>query len=176
MQERSDTMPTTTGTPLEERDAMQWLSLAVRLALGMVFLVSGAEKLATLDSFAHAIANYKMLPLELTNIAATFFVWTELTVAILLIAGAAVRGAALVTGSLLTLFIIAILTAMIRGLEIDCGCFNPAAGVEPEQVGWPKVFEDLGFLAGTIFLVYFPKSKLTIDRLLRREGREGEAA
>ena len=159
---------------LEERTSIRWISFIARLVLGVIFLVSGAEKLGTLDAFSHAIANYKMLPLSLINVAATLIVWTEIVVAIFLIAGAAVRGAALVTGSMLVLFIVAILTAMARGLDIDCGCFAPGEGGEPDKVGWPKVFEDLAMLAGAIFLIYFPKSPFTVDRLLRSQGRAGE--
>lgn len=159
--------------PLEDRPAIQWVSLAVRLALGVLFLVSAAEKLPILSDFGHAIANYKLLPISMVNLAALLFVWTEMALGVMLIAGAAVRGAGLVSGGLLTLFIIAILIAMARGLEIDCGCFAPGQG-EAEKVGWPKVFEDLAFLAGAIFLVYFPKSPFTLDRLLRKEGLEGE--
>lgn len=159
--------------PLEDRPALQWISLAVRLALGVLFLVSAAEKLPILSDFGHAIANYKMLPLSMVNIAALLFVWTEMVLGVMLIAGAGVRGAGFVSGALLLLFIIAIITAMARGLEIDCGCFAPGQG-EAEKVGWPKVFEDLAFLAGAVFLIYFPKSPFTLDRLLRRQGREGE--
>jgi len=169
----NSTTETTVLLPLEDRPAMQWISLAVRLALGVLFLVSAAEKLPTLSDFGHAIANYKILPISLVNIAALLFVWTEMAVGVMLIAGAGVRGAAFVSGAMLTLFIIAIITAMARGLEIDCGCFAPGKG-GAEKVGWPKVFEDLAFLAGAVFLIYFPKSPLTLDRLLRREGKEGE--
>ena len=73
------------------------------------------------------------------------------------------------------LFIVAIISAIARGLEIDCGCFGPSANGETANVGWPKVFQDVAWLAIAIFLIYFPKSWLTIDRLLRHEGREGEA-
>jgi hypothetical protein len=62
---------------------------------------------------------------------------------------------------------------MARGLQIDCGCFVSAKKATVEQVGWPKVFEDVALLAAAIFLVYFPKSYLTIDGLLRREGATG---
>ena len=165
----------TSGSGLNEHHpAMQWLSLAVRVVLGVIFLVSGAEKLTTLDTFAHAIANYEIIPYSLANIFALLVVWTEIAIAVLLLAGAAVRGTGLVTGALLVMFLIAILSAMARGLEIDCGCFDPGAGVEPEKVGWPKVFEDLALLAGAVYLIYFPKSPLTIDRLVRRQGQEGE--
>jgi uncharacterized membrane protein YphA (DoxX/SURF4 family) len=146
--------------------AMRWLSLALRIFLGIVFVVAGAEKLIALKTFGAAISHYEILPESISNILALLFVWTEITVGLLLFAGAAVRGSALVISSMLTIFLIAILSAMARGMDIDCGCF---AG-DPVPVGWPKVFEDLGMLVAAIFLIYFPHSYLTIDHLLRSEG------
>lgn len=146
------------------------LSLGVRLFLGIVLLTAGAEKLTALDPFAHAIANYKILPLAMINIAALAFVWMEIVSGILLIAGAAVRGTGLVSAALLLTFIIAISIALARGLQIDCGCFAATPGATPEKVGWPKLMEDIGLLAAAIFLVYFPHSYFTIDRFLRRES------
>jgi uncharacterized membrane protein YphA (DoxX/SURF4 family) len=151
-----------------------WLSLAVRLFLGGFFLIAGAEKLTDLTTFAHAIAKYELLPDALVNMVALGFVWTEITVGVLLIAGAGVRGSALLTGAMLVVFLVAILSAMARGLEIDCGCFappEPGTDANPalDTVGWPKVFEDVGLLALAVYLVYFPKSYLTVDRLVRRD-------
>jgi uncharacterized membrane protein YphA (DoxX/SURF4 family) len=158
----------------QETPLMQSLSLAARLVLGVVFLVAGAEKLTALDQFAHAISIYQIVPVSMVNLAALLFVWTEITVGVLLIAGGAVRGSALVAGAMLVVFLIAIFSAMARGLEIDCGCFVNKDGSAGEKVGWPKVFEDVGLLAAALFLVYFPKSYFALDNLLRREGRNGE--
>jgi len=149
---------------------MRWVSLAVRIFLGVFFLVSGAEKLTALKVFGHSIAMYEILPEGISNIAAILFVWTEILTGALLIAGAAIRGSALVIASMLVVFLIAILSAMARGMDIDCGCF---AG-PPQPVGWPKVFEDVGLLIAAIFLIYFPYSYFTIGRLLRREAAQGE--
>ena len=150
---------------LASSTAMRVLSMGARLFLGSVFLISGAEKLGALKTFGHAIANYEILPEPLSNIAALLFVWTELVVGILLVAGIAIRGSSLLTSGMLMVFLIAIISAIIRGLDIDCGCF---AG-DPEPVGWKKVAEDVGLLAVAIFLIYFPKSYLTLDRALRQE-------
>jgi uncharacterized membrane protein YphA (DoxX/SURF4 family) len=158
----------------QEAAWMPMLSLAVRLVLGVIFLVAGAEKLTALDPFAHAIANYKIVPLPLINIAALLFVWTEIAIGIFLIAGMLVRGSALVAGTMLIVFLIAILSAMARGLEIDCGCFANANGVAGEKVGWPKVWEDVALLAAAVFLIYFPRSYFMIDRWIRQEGRPVE--
>lgn len=155
------------GGSLAQSPALRWISLGLRLFLAIVFLVAGAEKLIALKTFGAAISHYEILPESISNILALAFVWTEIVVGVLLFAGAAVRGSALVISSMLTIFLIAILSAMARGMEIDCGCFAGAS----EPVGWKKVFEDLGMLASAIFLIYFPHSYFTIDKLLRREGR-----
>ena len=177
----------------EEHPGFRAVSLVARVVLGMVMLVAGAEKLGALEAFGANIYNYQLLPVELVNIAAMLFVWTEIAVGVLLVVGAAVRGSALVSSIMLIVFIVAIGSAMARGLKIDCGCFVgqgagqsatvAAAGTppgtatadaapakeEPEKVGWPKIFEDLGLLALAIFLVNYPRSPLAVDGLLRRE-------
>lgn len=162
--------------------AIKTLSLAVRILLGVVFLVAGAEKLSAIDAFAHAIANYQIVPIPLVDIAALLFIWTEIVVGVLLITGIAVRGSGLVVALLLGVFIVAILSAMARGLSINCGCFVSAKDVAAaggnaekatasagEPVGWGKVLEDLALLIGGIFLVYFPTSYLSFERLLRQD-------
>lgn len=149
----------------EPSPALRILSLAARMLLAIVFLVAGAEKIGSMKTFGKAIAAYELMPESLANIAALLFVWSEIVVGVLLFVGAAIRGSALVTSGMLVVFLIAILSAIMRGLDIDCGCFPG----NPEPVGWKKVFEDLGLLAAAIFLIYFPKSYFTIDDLLRRE-------
>lgn len=136
-----------------DHPAMRILSLLLRLLLASVFLVSGAEKLVAMKSFAGNIADYGILPVELSNIAAALFVWTEIVVALLLLAGLAIRGSALVTSGMLVLFLVAIISALARGLDIDCGCF-----ANPEPIGWHKVWEDLALLAAALYLLFFPRS------------------
>jgi len=47
-------------------------------------------------------------------------------------------------------FIVAISSAMIRGLDIDCGCF--AVGGGGSQVGLMRLLEDIAFLAASCWL------------------------
>jgi hypothetical protein len=60
---------------------------------------------------------------------------------VLLIAGVFVRPAALLIGALTAVFILAMGSAMARGLDIHCGCFNL------ESTGghliWPQILGDL---------------------------------
>ncbi|KXK52111.1 MAG: DoxX family membrane protein [Chlorobi bacterium] len=146
----------------------QAVSLAARLLVGFVMLIAGAGKLGAIEQFGHNIYNYGLLPLSLVNIAALLFIWVEITIGIMLIVGVAVRGSALLSSALLLLFIGAVLWAMAQGLEIDCGCFGNANGEGGVKVGWPKVLENLGLLAASIFLIYFPRSYFSLDRTLNR--------
>jgi len=155
--------PAPANTPL-----LQTLSLAARLLVGFVMLIAGAGKLGAIEQFGHNIYNYQLLPLSLVNIAALLFIWAEITIGILLIVGAAVRGSALISGVLLLLFIAAVLWAMSQGLEIDCGCFGNANGEGGVKVGWPKVLENLGLLATSMFLIYFPRSYFSLDQVIHQ--------
>lgn len=165
----------TTAIPVkpatEDTPWLQGLSLAARLLVGFVMLIAGAGKLGAIEQFGHNIYNYGLLPLSLVNIAALLFIWVEITIGILLIVGAAVRGSALLSGLLLVLFIGAVLWAMSQGLEIDCGCFGNANGEGGTKVGWPKVLENIGLLAASIFLIYFPHSYFSVDNMIRRSGQ-----
>jgi uncharacterized membrane protein YphA (DoxX/SURF4 family) len=185
----------------EEHPAFKTISMIARIVLGVVMLIAGAEKLGAIEAFGANISNYQILPVELVNIAALLFIWAEIAVGILLVIGAAVRGSAFVSALLLIVFVVAIGSAMARGLKIDCGCFvgkgssqsatvaagntpatvgspdgavpaTPAEAApkkEPQKVGWPKLFEDLGLLALAIYLVYYPRSHSSVDGVLRRE-------
>lgn len=149
-----------TGTTFSDRiaqlgdhDALRILSLLVRLFLAYTFLISGAEKLVAMGVFGRNIYAYGILPESLSNIAAALFVWAEIIIGVLLFAGTLIRGSALVASTMLVLFLIAIISALARGLQIDCGCF-----AKPEPIGWHKVWEDLALLAGAVYLILFPKS------------------
>lgn len=168
----SYTSPTTVAaTDLALHPAIRTLSLALRLLLATVFLIAGVEKLIGFNTFARNIAAYEMLPDALVNIVALSFIWTEIVVGVLFYAGAAIRGSALVTSAMLVLFLIAILSAMARGMTIDCGCGGGLA----EPVGWKKVIEDVGLLTAAISLIYFPKSYFMIgDVLGKDEGASTE--
>ncbi|MFZ0492846.1 MAG: DoxX family protein, partial [Acidimicrobiia bacterium] len=58
--------------------------------------------------------------------------------------------------------------AWIRGLSIDCGCFGgggdvPSAGRAGRYL--TEIGRDLVFMALAIWLIRFPSSRLSLDRL-----------
>ena len=64
---------------------------------------------------------------------------------------------------MLAVFIIAIIVAIFRGYNINCGCFgenSPAAAAEVTKVGWTKVIEDLRWLIVSLFLYFYSERQV----------------
>jgi putative oxidoreductase len=106
----------------------KYLVFAVRLILGVVFIYASLEKIQNPAGFAQAIYNYRMVPVPLINMMAVLLPWLELLCGVLIIVGVFVRGSALLIGAMLAVFIVALSSALLRGLDISCGCFTLEGG------------------------------------------------
>jgi uncharacterized membrane protein YphA (DoxX/SURF4 family) len=106
-----------------------------------------------------------MLPVELANFLGYALPWIEIGIGLLLIVGASVKICGLLGAFTMLAFIIAIAQAWARGLSIDCGCFGGGGTIDPEETKYlSEIIRDIGLLAMGVFLYYFPKGKLSLDR------------
>jgi hypothetical protein len=97
-----------------------------RMILGLVFLFSGYFKLIDPVLFAESVYNYQVLGMGFSGWVAVFVPMFEVIVGISLIIGFWLFESLLITAALYILFDGMILQAMIRGLDISCGCFSPS--------------------------------------------------
>lgn len=106
--------------------------LAMRLALAWTFLSAGVLKIwdfahsrpATPD-FVVAIQQYRILPSpDLAVLLAVYLPWVEIFAALGLLLRPVRLGAATIISALMVIFIIALSSAWMRGLRIECGCFG----------------------------------------------------
>lgn len=139
----------------------QAVTTIARLAIGLVFIVASLDKIADPHSFAKNILNYLIVPTPMVNIMALVLPWVELLCGVALVLGIWVRTSATIAGALLVVFIIAVSTAMMQGLNINCGCFSQTG--EGTKVGWPKVFENTGLTLLSLWMVFFPQSYAAIE-------------
>lgn len=123
---------------------MKVVPVIVRLALGAMLFYAGFSKLGALSTFADAIANYRVLPAQMTTAIAVVLPWWEITIGILLVLGLWQRAAALLALLLFTIFALAAGSAVLRGLDIRCGCFGGDA-----KVGLVSVAIDLAGIAAS---------------------------
>jgi uncharacterized membrane protein YphA (DoxX/SURF4 family) len=101
----------------------------LRVALGVVFIVASLDKIRDPETFATAVANYRLLPYTVINGIAVLLPWLEVVTGSLLVLGIWIRANTVIVWCLLFAFSIAIIQALARGLDISCGCFstNPDA-------------------------------------------------
>ncbi|MDG4767481.1 MauE/DoxX family redox-associated membrane protein [Solwaraspora sp. WMMD406] len=147
-----------------------WLGTAVRLGLATVWLVAGGSKIDDLAGSGRAVNAYQVFPYDLAMVIGAALPFVELTLGVLLLLGLATRLTAGVSAGLLVIFVAGITSAWARGLRIDCGCFGVggelSAGQNPSY--GPEIVRDLGFLVLAGFLLWFPRSAVSIDSYLDR--------
>lgn len=107
-----------------------------RLLLGGLFVYAGVVKALDPAGFAGEIANYQILPYRLNFLVACTLPFVELLAGLLLIINRKVRAASLVIGGLNLVFIVALSSLLVRGLDIDCGCFRPGAHTSVQAALW----------------------------------------
>jgi len=124
---------------------LQWLIAAI-------FIFAGISKIINPGTFVRDVDNYRLLPYLLVTIIAIILPWVEILCGIFLIAGKWKKGTAFSLLVLTFIFLIAISTAIARGLDITCGCFSNT--VEGIRLGYTRLIEDviLFVLAGLIYM------------------------
>jgi len=105
------------------------LGWALRLGLGGLFVVTGALKLGDVPAFATEIHNYQLFPRFAPLLAATLPT-IEIALGAALIVGRRpwVRAGALGSTALLAVFTAAVVSVVVRGINITCGCFGEGSG------------------------------------------------
>lgn len=98
---------------------------ALRLALALVFLLAAPQKILDPSLFAQSVAGFLILPNILVNSTALILPWLEIVVAILLLCRVWPGPTLLLANGMLVVFLAALVSALVRGIDVDCGCFSP---------------------------------------------------
>ncbi len=122
------------------------LAATARLVVAAVFVAAAIPKLLDPAAFSAAIGNYQVFPYWSWNALAALVPMLELVAAAMLLCHNTRRAGALILGSLTLAFIALIASVILRGVDIECGCFGHS--VAAESVGWPLLLRDLLLLAG----------------------------
>jgi putative oxidoreductase len=145
----------TVAQSIAGRPILRVARLLLRVAIAALFLFAAITKLVDPNSFAEQIANYQLTPWPATAVLSVFLPALELCVGISLLLGRWESGALVWVAILLTIFSGALLSAIVRGLSIDCGCFGRS--IENTGTLWPLI-RNLVLLVVTGFL-WFSRGK-----------------
>jgi uncharacterized membrane protein YphA (DoxX/SURF4 family) len=142
-----------------------WLSTACRFALAGIWLWAGIAKILEPDEAVRAVAAYRLMPHVLVKPMAWGLPFAEVALAVVLLLGIRTRVAAILSLALLVLFVAAVLSAWLRGLQIECGCFG--GGGPSDTAGWRsylwEIGRDLGFAAPAAWLIARPRSRFAME-------------
>jgi putative oxidoreductase len=115
------------------------LLILFRLAVGGVFIYSGILKIVDPLGFAQNIMNYKVLPPGPCLLVALVLPWMEALAGLGLVSGIFRKTSAGIISIMLVGFIGLVAVTMIRGLNVDCGCFG---GTFSRKADWRLIVED----------------------------------
>jgi uncharacterized membrane protein YphA (DoxX/SURF4 family) len=142
--------------------------LAARVVVGGVWVVAGALKLSDPAANVRSVRAYQLLPEAVVPSVGHALPALEIVVGGALLLGLLTRVTASVSALMLAAFVIGIASAWARGLSIECGCFggggSPAANAAAKYP-W-DIARDVGLLLLSVWLVWRPRSALSLDRRL----------
>jgi protein-disulfide isomerase/uncharacterized membrane protein YphA (DoxX/SURF4 family) len=166
---------TATPPPADVRtpgSARPWLGLAARLLLAATWAWAAVAKMGDPAASVRAVRAYRILPEWLAKAVGYGLPFLELGLAVLLLIGLATRVAAIVSSALLVVFLAGIVSAAVRGLQIECGCFGGGgqlgAGRSTAYTG--EILRDTGLLIVSALLVWAYRTRYAVDDSIREAG------
>jgi len=124
--------------------------LTARLLLAAVFLLAGATKLIDPRGTRRALRDFG-LPAMLAQPMVLLLPLLEIAVAVLLVPTAVAWYGAWGALGLLSIFLLAVGVAMLRGRKPDCHCFGQ---IHSAPVGWQTVIRNLVLATVAVGLIY----------------------
>jgi uncharacterized membrane protein YphA (DoxX/SURF4 family) len=138
---------------------VETVAYAARFFLALVFLVVGAVKISQPDEFERAVTNYRLLPRRFSRPVALWLPRAELAAGVLLALGVALVPVSCLLALLLLVFSGAVAVNLLRGREIDCGCFGSST---PQKMTWLTVGRNLALMAMALSVALSPPSALSL--------------
>jgi len=149
----------------------RYLSLVFRIALGVIFIISGAGKLPELAAFVDQVEEANVLPHVLARAYGTALPYVEIVIGALLILGLLSRFAAGIGGLAALSFIIGNSFRLHRGLYGECGCFGSIASLQFST--WEALIIDCVLLVMAIQILVHKGEFLSLDSVIFRRKTPG---
>lgn len=132
----------------------------LRIGVGLVFVWASLYKIKAPADFAHQIYNYKLLPVWAINPVALFLPWLQLFCGLALAFRRFSLGAGFLVALMMIVFQGAVASALLRGLNISCGCFK-AGG---EAATWLTFARDSILMVLSLIVVWSEMNRFSTKK------------
>ena len=109
------------------------------LVVAGVFAYAGISKISNVTGFAREIEYYRIVSRSIAVVTALYLPWIEVGCAVAIFVRRLRGGALLILAACSVVFVFFITSALVRGLDISCGCF----GAEDAATGRIPLFISL---------------------------------
>ncbi len=129
------------------------LEIACRVGLGVLFVYSALAKISDPGDFAYSVSRYMVLPDFAIGLFSLTMPMLELLAGLSMLFTRWLRESSLLVTGMLAMFIVALVQALVRGLEISCGCFGvPSVGGREEIV--MALVRDVVLIVPAVWLMF----------------------
>jgi uncharacterized membrane protein YphA (DoxX/SURF4 family) len=144
------------------------LILLVRIFLGGLFVITSLDKITDPQAFAHSILQYKAVGPTVAMCTATVLPSLELLCGLSLMLGLYPRGSELLITIMLVGFTILVTSALMRGLDISCGCFTQDPNAS--KIGIKKILENCGLIVLSVWLLFVQNQNVNPFQFFRKQS------
>jgi len=146
--------------PVWLKSRLDPVELLIRIILGGIFIYSGIYKIKDPQSLEVVIRNYKILNDPFIALLAMTLPPLEIIIGACLLLKILFKGAVLISGSLLIVFIVSLCSLILRDLDIECGCLGLRTSLQMQ------IFIDSLLLLGAAYL-FFSEYKIRLISLFK---------
>jgi len=145
-------------------------SLLFRILLGLIFLFAGIAKISDPVRFIFTLRQFNLFSEAVIPFMALYLPWLEFILGLFLILGLLYRASAFLLACLNTMFAIAILTVVVRGMEIDCGCFGMLADILkiPDSADIKAIIRNVIFIGISVYIFIVKKTLFSLENYLKK--------
>jgi putative oxidoreductase len=127
-----------------------YIVITVALAIAVIFVYAGIDKIRDPLQFADSIYAFAILPAVFVNLLAMGLPVFEIASGLLIFAPWSRRIGALAVAVTSLIFFLALLSALLRGLTLDCGCFGSGTPSRPRM--WMELGLDAVLFSSSLFI------------------------
>lgn len=129
-----------------------WLMVLSRLIIGVTFIYAAYYKITDPYTFAKSIWYYHLVPGEVINLMALILPWVEFLCGLALILGLFYKGAVVLVNAMTVIFIVALGSTIVRGIDVECGCFK--ASTASGDAAWKNLTFNLVLIVFALQLLF----------------------